>query len=76
MKIVAVSIAALSMLGLTACANMNNSEQRVVSGTAIGAGTGAVAGALIPGLSIGGGALIGAGAGAVTGLIVDETADD
>lgn len=76
MRMTALSVVVLSMLGLTACANMNNTEQRVVSGTAIGAGTGAVAGALIPGLSVGGGALIGAGAGAVTGLIVDETADD
>jgi hypothetical protein len=75
-QIVVLSIAALSMLGLAACSNMNRTEQRVVSGTAIGAGTGAVAGALIPGLGIGTGALIGAGAGAVTGLIVDETAED
>ncbi len=76
MRMVVLGVAALSMLGLTACANMNNTEQRVVSGTAIGAGAGAVAGALIPGLGIGTGALIGAGAGAVTGVIVDETAED
>lgn len=72
MRSLALGFVAVSMLALTACANMNETEQRVVSGTAIGAGAGAVAGALIPGLSIGGGALIGAGAGALGGYIVDQ----
>jgi hypothetical protein len=67
-----LGIAAVSILVLAGCGNMNQTEQRVVSGAAIGAGSGAVAGALIPGLSMGGGALIGAGAGALTGYIVDQ----
>jgi hypothetical protein len=60
------------MLLLAACSGMNNTEQRVVSGAAIGAGAGALVGAVTP-LSIGAGALIGAGAGAAGGYIVDQT---
>jgi hypothetical protein len=73
MKTVALALAVSSMLFVSACANMNNTEQRVLSGGAIGAGTGAAIGALTGGLSIGAGALIGAAAGAAGGYIVDQT---
>jgi hypothetical protein len=62
---------ALSGLLLMGCAGMNNTEQRVLTGAAIGAGAGAGLGAVTGGLSIPAGAIIGAGAGAVTGLAVD-----
>ena len=72
MKTVVLALAMSSALLASACAGMNNTEQRVVSGAAIGAGAGALVGAVTP-LSIGAGALIGAGAGAAGGYIVDQT---
>jgi osmotically inducible lipoprotein OsmB len=62
---------ALSALLLSGCAGMGDTEQRVLTGAAIGAGAGAGLGAVTGGLSIPAGAIIGAGAGAVTGLGVD-----
>ena len=61
------------LFALAACSNMNQTEQRVVSGTAIGAGAGAALVAVTGGLSIGTGALIGAGVGAAGGYVVDQT---
>ncbi len=69
-----MSAAALA-LGLAGCANMDSTEQRVVSGAAIGAGAGAAVGAVSGGLSIGAGALIGAAAGAATGYVVDQSSN-
>jgi hypothetical protein len=69
---IALSAAALAMtVSLSACAGMNDTEQRILTGAAIGAGAGAGLGAVTGGLSIAGGAAIGAAAGAVTGLGVD-----
>ena len=73
MKTVVLALALSSTLFVSACANMNNTQQRVLSGGAIGAGTGAAIGALTGGLSIGAGALIGAAAGAAGGYIVDQS---
>jgi len=56
---------------LSACSGMNDTEQRIVTGAAIGAGAGAGLGLVTGGLSIAGGAAIGAAAGAVSGLAVD-----
>jgi hypothetical protein len=67
---------ALSGLLLAGCAGMSNTEQRVLTGAAIGAGAGAGLGAVTGGLSIPAGAIIGAGAGAVTGLAVDALKKD
>jgi hypothetical protein len=64
-------VLALSGLLLAGCAGMGDTEQRVLTGAAIGAGAGAGLGAVTGGLSIPAGAIIGAGAGAVTGLAVD-----
>jgi len=66
-----LAVLAVSGLLLAGCAGMDNTEQRVLSGAAIGAGAGAGLGAVTGGLSIPAGAIIGAGAGAVTGLAVD-----
>ena len=61
------------LLATAGCSGLNSTEQRMLSGGAIGTGTGAVIGALVPGLSIAAGALIGVGAGAAGGFIVDQT---
>jgi hypothetical protein len=68
-----LNLAALALSGLllAGCAGMGDTEQRVLTGAAIGAGAGAGLGAVTGGLSIPAGAIIGAGAGAVTGLAVD-----
>ena len=71
-----IAFVVVSLLAVAGCANLNNTEQRVISGAAIGAATGASIGAIAGGLGIGTGAAIGAGVGAVGGLIVDETASD
>jgi uncharacterized membrane protein len=57
-------------LALAGCSNMSATEQRVLSGGAIGAGGGAVIGALAGSPAIG--AAAGAGAGALGGLIYDQ----
>lgn len=56
---------------LSGCANLNDTEQRTLTGAAIGAGAGAGLGAVTGGLSIVAGAAIGAAAGAIGGLAVD-----
>jgi hypothetical protein len=62
MKIASLPALSLALaLSLAGCANMNDAEQRMVSGAAIG---GAVAGP------------IGAGVGAGVGYVVDRTRDD
>lgn len=70
----AIAVLAAALL-LAGCSNMNSTEQRMLSGGAIGTGTGAVIGAMTGGLSIAAGAAIGAVAGAAGGYIVDEVAD-
>lgn len=66
-KIGAVS---LMLFGLAACSNMNDSQQRTLSGGAIGAAGGAVVGALTG--SWVAGALIGGAGGAAVGAITSE----
>ena len=58
-------------LVLAGCSGMNSTEQRVLSGGAIGAGVGAVGTALTGGC-IACGAAIGGAVGAGTGYIVDQ----
>ena len=59
----------LVCIGLAGCSDMNSTQQRALSGTAIGAAGGAVLGAI--GGNAGLGAVAGAGAGLVGGLIYD-----
>ncbi|QDL94432.1 hypothetical protein FDP22_21410 (plasmid) [Paroceanicella profunda] len=59
---------------LSACAGMNDTQQRAASGTLIGAGSGAVIGAIAG--DAGMGAVIGAGAGLLGGLVVDKVEKD
>ena len=63
-------LAALA-LPLIACADMTPTQQRAVSGTAIGAGGGAIIGAMAGNAGLGAG--IGAGAGLLGGLLVDRS---
>ncbi|MBV9687483.1 MAG: hypothetical protein JO096_09765 [Alphaproteobacteria bacterium] len=58
-------------LSAAACADMTPTQQRALTGTAIGAGGGAVLGAI--GGNAGLGAVAGAGAGLVGGLLVDRS---
>ncbi len=65
-------VAVLTMVALlTGCAAMTPQQQRVLSGSAIGAGVGGLGAAALGG-SVAGGAAIGAAAGAAGGLIVNE----
>jgi phage tail tape-measure protein len=59
--------------GLAGCSNLDHTQQRVLTGGAIGTAAGAALGAMTGGLSIAAGALIGAGVGSATGYIVDQT---
>lgn len=54
------------------CANMSRTEQRTLSGGAIGAAAGAVIGGATTGNTVGG-ALIGGAAGAAGGYLVEES---
>jgi hypothetical protein len=58
-------------LPLIACADMTPTQQRALSGTAIGAGGGAIIGAIGGNAALGAG--IGAGAGLLGGLLVDQS---
>ncbi|RJF87684.1 hypothetical protein D3874_12180 [Oleomonas cavernae] len=66
------ALALAGALGLGACSGLNHQERRAVTGGAIGAGGGALVGALTGGSALTG-ALIGGGAGAAIGAL---TADD
>jgi osmotically inducible lipoprotein OsmB len=68
-KILASMIALILLLG--GCCNLSSTQQRVLSGGAIGAGTGAAI-AAIAGGGVLAGTAIGAGAGAIGGFIYDE----
>ena len=57
---------------ISGCAGMTDTQQRVLSGGAIGAGTGAAVGVLSGG-SGSTGAVIGGAAGAAGGYIVDQS---
>ena len=75
MKHLALPIILIAGLGLGACSNMSNTEQRVLSGGAIGASVGAV-GTVVTGGCVACGAAIGGAVGAGAGYIYDQTQDD
>lgn len=67
MKHVMKAIAAVALIA--AGPALAADGKKIIRGAAIGAGGGAVAGAIIPGLSVGEGALIGGAGGAVVGAL-------
>ena len=69
--ILAGVVAALPLAG---CADMNPTQQRALSGTAIGAGGGAIIGAIAGNAGLGAG--IGAVAGLAGGLIYNKVKED
>ena len=71
MKHAVIPLALAATLGLAACSDMSNTEQRVLSGGAIGAGVGA-AGTAITGGCVTCGAVIGGAAGAGAGYLYDQ----
>ena len=62
--------AAVAAVPFTGCSDMTPTQQRALSGTAIGAGGGAVIGAIAGNAGLGAG--IGAAAGLAGGLIFDQ----
>jgi osmotically inducible lipoprotein OsmB len=63
---------ALTVLILTACADMTSTQQRTLSGAGIGAGVGAIGSAVTGGSPVGG-AAIGAAVGGAGGYIYDKS---
>ncbi len=63
--------AAVVILGLAGCSGLSDTEQRVLSGGAIGATVGTV-GTVLTGGCVACGAAIGGAAGAATGFVVDQ----
>jgi hypothetical protein len=66
-----IQVVTVASVALTGCADMTPTQQRALSGTAIGAGGGAVIGAIAGNAGLGAG--IGAAAGLAGGLIVDQS---
>jgi hypothetical protein len=64
--------AALLGCGIAATPASAQSAGHILRGAGIGAAGGAVAGAIIPGLSVGNGALIGAAGGALYNTLIDK----
>jgi Glycine-zipper domain len=62
--------AMVAVVPLAGCADMNPTQQRALSGTAIGAGGGAIIGAMAGNAGLGAG--IGAAAGLAGGLLFDQ----
>lgn len=72
MKMKTLILSVLLVVFLFGCSGMTTREQRVLSGGAIGAGSGAAI-AAIANSSVAAGSAIGAAAGALGGLIYDES---
>ncbi|MGF1608508.1 MAG: hypothetical protein ACFCUQ_03875 [Kiloniellales bacterium] len=75
MRSLTIAVVLLSGLALGACSGLDRTEQRVLSGGAIGAGVGA-AGTVITGGCVACGAAIGGAVGAGVGYIVDQAQRD
>lgn len=65
-------LAVVALVSVTACSGMNKTEQRVLSGAAIGAGVGTV-GTAMTGGCVSCGAAIGTAVGAGAGYVVDQS---
>lgn len=66
-----LSVVGLCLMSLTACSNMNSTQQSTLSGAAIGAGVGTV-GTVLTGGCIACGAAVGGVVGAGTGYVLDK----
>jgi hypothetical protein len=71
MKPVRAGVLLAALLALTACDNMDSTQQRVLSGGAAGAAIGAV-GTVMTGGCVACGAAIGGAVGAGTGYVIDQ----
>lgn len=71
-KLACIAAAATLALGLSPEAASAQSTGHVLRGAGIGAAGGAVAGAVIPGMSVGEGALIGGAGGAAYNGLIDK----
>lgn len=69
-----IAFAGLCLLLLSGCANLSDTQQRALTGSAGGAAGGALIGAIAGNAAMG--AAIGAGAGLVGGLLVDKVEKD
>ena len=74
MRLKTVAVLVLVGVAIGGCSNLNTTEQRVLSGGAIGAGTGAV-GTVITGGCVACGAAIGGAVGAAAGYVYDQVED-
>ncbi len=72
MRKLATATVLVACLGMTACSGLSTTEQRVLSGGAIGAGVGAV-GTAVTGGCVACGAAIGSVVGAGVGYIYDQS---
>jgi hypothetical protein len=68
-------VAGVVMLGLSACSNMNSTEQRMLSGGAAGAVVGTV-GTVMTGGCVACGAAIGGAVGTGAGYLIDQAEKD
>jgi hypothetical protein len=71
MKKTVLTVLCIAALPLAACSNMNTTQQRTLSGAAIGTGAG-MATAAVTGGCVSCGAAVGAAAGAAGGYIYDQ----
>jgi uncharacterized protein YcfJ len=69
-----IVVAVVATVPLAGCADMTTTQQRALSGTAIGAGGGAIIGAIAGNAGLGAG--IGAAAGLAGGLIFNKVKQD
>ena len=72
MKRIAIPFALVLGVSVAGCSDLSNTQQKTLSGGAIGAGVGA-AGTLVTGGCVTCGAVIGGAAGAAGGYIYDQT---
>ena len=71
MKRLSLGIMILVLAVTLGCSGMSNTQQKTLSGAGIGAGGGAVLGAVVGGSAVTG-AVVGGGVGAITGYILGE----
>ncbi|MEM6933766.1 MAG: glycine zipper family protein [Pseudomonadota bacterium] len=69
-----IALLTVSAFALSACADLNDTQQRALTGTTAGAAGGALLGAIGGNAALG--AVAGAGAGLIGGLVVDKVEKD